>query len=246
MFVYFFNEKPLRIKLTESCLRMVFLCFEKIKEFAANGVIPNIVNNSLLTKIIKDIDYKKSDDKKFTESQKLLLEIYLSLNDLTKAVKEKTNVSFDSILETTIGISQVKRAKTIIREREKFNFLKYYIHHQSLKDHEHKLMNQNIETSHPCFDTKNVGKFSINQVERIKINMNEKMELKPFTFLGIGSKADGSDMVTYTAADFKKESTLEFNRSHFYTFYPIKKQMVVGFGDNKGGRLGSSESKDIP
>lgn len=105
MFVYFFNEKPLRIKLTESCLRIVFLCFEKIKEFAENGVIPNIVNNTLLTKIVKNIDFQKTDDKKFTESQKLLLEIYLSLNDLCKAVKDKTNVKFDSILETTIGIS---------------------------------------------------------------------------------------------------------------------------------------------
>lgn len=81
----------------------------------------------------------------------------------------------------------------------------------------------------------------------MKIKFNDKCELQNFTFLGLGSKADGSDMVTYSAADFKKdEGVVNFNRSSFYTFYPIKKQMVVSFGDNKGNRLGFSESKDVP
>lgn len=47
---------------------MVFLCFEKIKEFTENGVIQNIVNNTLLTTIVKEINFEKKDDVKFTES----------------------------------------------------------------------------------------------------------------------------------------------------------------------------------
>lgn len=81
----------------------------------------------------------------------------------------------------------------------------------------------------------------------MKIKISEKVDFKPLTFFGIDSKPDGKNMKVYTKADFEKEKfEIEFNRSHFYTFYPVKKQMAVSFGENNRGRTGLPSVSDAP
>jgi hypothetical protein len=41
----------------------------------------------------------------------------------------------DSNLESSIGILKVKRGKQVLVEKDKFDFLKYYIHYKGLEDH---------------------------------------------------------------------------------------------------------------
>ena len=53
----------------------------------------------------------------------------------------KNNYLFDSNLEITEGISLAKRGLRVVKEKEDFAFLKYYIHHQNLKEHTLKTMN---------------------------------------------------------------------------------------------------------
>ena len=54
-------------------------------------------------------------------------------------------------------------------------------------------------------------------------------------------------MDLYTKEDFKKlENTLNFNRAHFYTFYPVKRQMIVAMGEEKRHRTGMSGQLETP
>ena len=79
------------------------------------------------------------------------------------------------------------------------------------------------------------------------IKLSEKCDFKPLTFLGIANNLEGKDMHLYTKADIKKnEGKLSFNMSHFYTFYPVKKQMVVAFGEEKNKRTGLEKTPDEP
>lgn len=39
---------------------------------------------------------------------------------------------------------------------------------------------------------------------------------------------------------------IKFNSAHFYVFYPVKKQMVIGMGVNKRYRMGKCKEDKIP
>ena len=65
--------------------------------------------------------------------------------------------------------------------------------------------------------------------------------------MGISSTADGKDKDLYTKEDLKKlDNSLNFNRSHFYTFYPVKKQMVVAMGEEKKHRTSMAGAIETP
>jgi len=91
-----------------------------------------------------------------------------------------------------------------------------------------------------------VGRYNIDQVERITIQINDKSEFKPLTYMGISSTPDGSDIELYSKEDLKKKDKFEFNRSHFYTFYPYKQQMAVGMGEAKRNRTSTPSLADTP
>lgn len=94
---------------------------------------------------MKEIDFEqvdKGEKKKFSEKQKLLLEIYLGLVGLVqRASSELGRLTWDSTLEITKGISIAKRGLQIIKEKSNFKFLPYYIHHCDLKDTEKNMLN---------------------------------------------------------------------------------------------------------
>lgn len=50
--------------------------------------------------------------------------------DLHNTILDKAIAQVDSNLESTIGILKVKRGKQVLNEKEKFDFLKYYVHYQ--------------------------------------------------------------------------------------------------------------------
>ncbi len=81
----------------------------------------------------------------------------------------------------------------------------------------------------------------------MQFKANEKCELKPFTFLGISQTSDGKDIKLYSKETLKEaEGVTKFNSAHFYVFYPIKKQMVIGMGESKRSRMGVFSASDIP
>ena len=60
---------------------------------------------------------------------KMLLEVNLKLSDLhTQIIDEKIS-NMDSNLENSEGILAVKRGKQILKEKQKFDFLRYFIHY---------------------------------------------------------------------------------------------------------------------
>lgn len=85
-------------------------------------------------------------------------------------------------------------------------------------------MNQVFGTNNPHFDVKIKAKYSVEEVERVSIKANDSCELKPFTYLGISQKSDGKDMKYYSKEELKANNGItDFNFSHFYVFYPLKK-----------------------
>jgi hypothetical protein len=79
------------------------------------------------------------------------------------------------------------------------------------------------------------------------IKFSDKCDFKPLTYLGIATDAKGTGMTLYDKDEIKKnDSKKEFNMSHFYSFYPIVKQMAVTFGTQSRGRTGLNNNCDEP
>lgn len=74
---------------------------------------------------MKQVDY---EGETFSEVQKLLLEVYLSVITLRDMAEEKASTKLDTAIELTPGISLAKRALRIVREKQDFKLLKYFIH----------------------------------------------------------------------------------------------------------------------
>lgn len=81
------------------------------------------------------------------------------------------------------------------------------------------------------------------QVERMTIKFNERTKLKDFTFLGIATNAKGLGIQTFdTNTLVKVQKQMDINKGEFYMFYPIKKQMVISFGEGGQSRLGQDNT----
>ena len=106
-------------------------------------------------------------------------------------------------------------------------------------------MNTFFETNHPGFDIKTAAKFSISQVQRMTLKFSEKCEFKPFTFFGLASDPQGTDVKYYSQNELAKK-TIELNRSHYYTFYPVKRQVAISFGEHRRNRGGLTSTSDSP
>lgn len=65
----------------------------------------------------------------------MLLEIHLKLIELQNEIKEKANITIDTNLQNSSGTLQVRRGKIVLKEKSKFDFLKYLIHYEGLDDH---------------------------------------------------------------------------------------------------------------
>lgn len=86
------------------------------------------------------------------------------------------------------------------------------------------MLNQTYESNHNAYNVKTCGKFTIDQVERMTIKLSDKCDFKPLTYMGIATSANGQGLKLYDKEEVKKnEGKLEFNMSHFYSFYPIVK-----------------------
>jgi len=60
---------------------------------------------------------------------KMLLEVHLKLSDLHAQIIDEKISNMDSNLENSEGILAVKRGKQILKEKQKFDFLRYFIHY---------------------------------------------------------------------------------------------------------------------
>lgn len=143
---------------------MVFFAQEYLDRYLKSGVVQKVINTPIITYIIRQIDYTKST---YTEVQKLLLEVYLSMITLRDMAEQQIGHKLDTSIELTLGISNAKMALRIVKEQKDFKFLRYYIHQQSLPAEVAKEFKQSFGTVHPHYDTKIRAKYSIAEVERI-------------------------------------------------------------------------------
>ena len=173
--------------------------------------------------MVSSIDYSNSDAK-YNSQQKLLLELHMKLLDIQTQIVDNQIGNVDSNLENSEGILEVKRGKAVLIQKEKFDFLKYYIHYQNLEETDRALMNQTIETNHYAFNVKVLAKFQMRQIEKLIVKFNEKCKLPDFTFVGIATNASGKSIEYYNSEEIKgsaKENTIF--RGDFYLFYPLRK-----------------------
>jgi hypothetical protein len=63
-------------------MQMIFFVNEFIGDFGTSGVFEKIVNNPLLTLIASKINYENKEEAAFSEEQRLILEIYLTLMNM--------------------------------------------------------------------------------------------------------------------------------------------------------------------
>ncbi|CDW84904.1 hect e3 ubiquitin [Stylonychia lemnae] len=219
---------------------------DNLEQVVRDKSIDSLLNHELLKYIILHIDY--DNQTKFNNQQKLLLEIHMKLLDIFHKIGDRNLRQVDSNLENSAGILKVKRGQKVLSDKENFDFIKYYIHFKALEEYQTEMMNINIETNHYAYDAKILAKFTMKQVEKLTIAFNDKTQLKEFTFVGIANNATGKSISYYTQEDIKgKDKAVELFKGDFYILYPIKKQLVVAFGDGSNERLGvAGSSSTLP
>lgn len=97
-------------RMLHACMQIIFFVNEFISAFGTSGVFEGIVNNTLLTLIASKINFENKEEQAFSEEQRLILEIYLTLMNMYAEQQVKQNVNFDSALENTVGILNAKKA----------------------------------------------------------------------------------------------------------------------------------------
>jgi len=80
----------------------------------------------------------------------------------------------------------------------------------------------------------------------MKVTFNAQCAFANLTFMGISSKVTGEDLELYTKEEVKSSPDFNFNRAHFYLFYPVKRQMAVAMGENKFNRTGLPKESEQP
>ena len=102
-------------RMLHACMQIIFYMNEYISDFGKSGVFEAIVNNKLLTLIASKIDFENKSEAAFSEEQRLILEIYLTLMNMYSEQKDNNNVNFDSAMENAVGILNANKALQIVR-----------------------------------------------------------------------------------------------------------------------------------
>ncbi len=80
----------------------------------------------------------------------------------------------------------------------------------------------------------------------VKLKFKENMKIKDFCFVAIGlnPKID-SEMELYSNEDIHgEEKEVTLFKGDFYMIYPVRKQMVIAFGEGSNNRLGIKSSSN--
>ena len=100
----------------------------------------------------------------------MLLELNIKLEEIfERARKYPGQEELMTVIENSDGILNVKRGKKILQEKDKFEFLKYYVHQQGLEKESFEMFNQILEQNHPAFDCKVKAKFSMKEVQKMTL-----------------------------------------------------------------------------
>lgn len=172
----------------------------------------------------------------------------MKLMDLQLEARSKGYGKIQSGLENSEGILQVRRGKTVLSEKQRFEFLKYLIHYEDLEDHQIESLNQRLETNHYAYDAKVLAHFNLKQTQMLNLTFGEESKLKDFTFVAVTPSIHDEKIMEdkcYSQSDISgSEKEIEICRGDFYVVYPVKKQMVIAFGEGNQERLGVGSSSN--
>jgi len=87
------------------------------------------------------------------------------------------------------------------------------------------------------------------QTEMLTLKFKENMKIKDFCFIAIGLNPKlESEMELYSNEDIHgNEKEIKLYKGDFYMIYPVRKQMVIAFGEGANNRLGiNSNSNSAP
>lgn len=121
MVIYFNGDYELVKKLLKSVIRLIQFCQKNAEELVKTGEVKAIIQNKLLNLAIKNINFGKEDDKKFSLQQLFFLEIYLNIDELWRKV-DQLGVKVSKILEESKEISDIKKFKLVLKEKDQFDF----------------------------------------------------------------------------------------------------------------------------
>lgn len=134
----------------------------------------------------------------------------------------------------------------MLKDKKNFNLLKYIVFFNGLEDHQKEVLNHSIESNHYAFDSKILAHYKMNQTSQLTLKFSERMQLRDFTYVAIGPNPyNDKEMESYSEKDIKgNDKEVTMFRGDFYMIYPIKKQIVVAFGEGKGDMLGLNSSSN--
>lgn len=228
MFMAIYSEND-QIKLVNKLLKesMSLLCYAKknCHKLGQTDQLKSIIQNHLVKQVTSTCSYEINSDTKMSTQQILWLEIHLMIDSIQEEAMKTHNIHIGKVLTDSEPICQLKKNKQIIAERESFELLKYLYHLNHLDEDKKALVNVNLETNHPAFDTVTRAFVEIPEVQRVKVKFKENMKIKDLTYVGISNDPKkGLTLKNASAGEF------EWPSANFYMFYPVYNQCTVGFG----------------
>ena len=101
------------------------------------------------------------------------------------------------------------------------------MHFDSLKDEQKECLNSKITAQEPLLDANCRAFVTVPEVQSMNVKAKDNgLKFGPFEFYGVSTQADGKNMQVKSASD--KE--FRWPSNSLYVFYPLKKQLTLGFG----------------
>jgi hypothetical protein len=168
-----------------------------------------------------------SEQQKFFSTQQIIfLEIHLAISSMCDRISSLHGINLGKVVEDSEDICKIKQLKQILREQEEFSLLRYLMHFESLKDDQKECLNMKITAQEPLLDANCRAYVHVPEVQNLSVKAPSNLKFGPFEFYGVSTQADGKNMEVKSASD--KE--FRWFSNSLYMFYPLKKQLSIGFG----------------
>jgi hypothetical protein len=219
--------------------------------------VEHLASNTLASQVCESMKNKKQNDK-CNETQKLVTEMYIQVNNLRIKAEEEKKTQVEHRLSMSQYLHSMRKMDRIIKDisQGKLEYLQYLDFYKSVDSSLIRSMNVHVSTSHKFpggGDKKKMFDAPFKSYQRFKWNKMQvivtgRSRLPVNTEMAITSDEKGEDVIQYVQMDDNKHEDVKFplNRSDFYIHYPVKRPTLVAFGSQDRARLGTGRtSQDV-
>ncbi|CDW73494.1 UNKNOWN [Stylonychia lemnae] len=206
--------------------------------------IRNLVGNKLILYMAENIQ-KVSSEKQLSNSQKIILEIYLIINQLKKKY-EKILSQSDNKMNQSKYLYQISKTDKIVQEASQgsLELLKYQEFLKQCSEYV-DLLTSELSTAQPMFEAPIKSYYKQNDCDGLHITVRASTKIPQ----SITSDPEGKNILKqFNWTQLIEDQKLRIFRNDFYVHYPIIQGSLVGFGDQGNYRLGNkiNSSTTIP